>query len=123
MSDRQDDTTTRDWKRLFRDMIGFADKVMKNTSGLDQASFVENDLVYDATIRNLHLIGESASKVPENVRHQAADVAWRKIIGMRNRLVHDYLGIDDDILWNVIKNEVPVLRDALRLFLESHGQV
>lgn len=63
-------------------------------------------MVYDATLRNLELLGEAARHVPEEARALAPDIPWRRIIGMRNVLVHGYLGIDDDIIWDIVRNEV-----------------
>lgn len=90
-------------------MIDFAGKVLSYTEGLDQAGFVASGLVYDATLRNLELIGEAATRVPEAIRIAHPEVPWRMIIATRNRLIHGYLGIDDDTLWSIIVDDVPQL--------------
>ena len=69
-------------------MVGFAAKVLEYTHDLDQAEFVANQLVYDASLRNLELIGEAATHVPEGVRVENPDIPWRMIIATRNRLIH-----------------------------------
>jgi len=94
-------------------MAGFAEKLLEYTRGLTQAEFVANQLIYDASLRNLELIGEAATHVPETVRDDNADIPWRMIIATRNRLIHGYLGIDDDTLWSIIKDDVPELLGAL----------
>ena len=63
----------------------------------------------DATIRNLELIGEAATHVPEAARLAAPMVPWRKVIATRNRLIHGYLGIDDDTVWSIVVTDVPEL--------------
>lgn len=67
----------REWRFCIDDMIAFAGKVLAYTAGLDQAAFVANALVYDATLRNLELIGEAATHVPDAVRQAHPQVPWR----------------------------------------------
>lgn len=104
----------REWRFYVDDMIGFAERVLAYTAGLDQNAFVANALVYDATLRNLELIGEAATHVPDDVRQAHPQVPWRMIIATRNRLIHAYLGIDDDTLWSIVVTDVPALLPALR---------
>jgi uncharacterized protein with HEPN domain len=107
------DATAREWRFYLDDMIGFAEKVVAYTDGLDQASFVASGLNYDATVRNLELIGEAATNVPEEVRKQYSQIPWRMVVATRNRLIHGYLGIDNDTLWSIIQTDVPVLLTEL----------
>lgn len=108
------DAAQRQWRFYIDDMIGFAEKVVAYTKGLDQARFVADSLVYDATLRNLELIGEAATHVPDAVRAAHAEVPWRLSIATRNRLIHGYLGIDNDTLWSIVVSDVPALLAALR---------
>ncbi|MGH6627550.1 MAG: HepT-like ribonuclease domain-containing protein [Burkholderiaceae bacterium] len=94
-------------------MADFCEKVMNYTQGLDHEAFVNDGLKYDATLRNLELIGEAATHVPEAVRSAEAGIPWRKLIATRNRLIHAYLGIDDDIVWSIVQDDVPVLLQQL----------
>ncbi|WP_242597141.1 DUF86 domain-containing protein [Billgrantia sulfidoxydans] len=73
-----------------------------------------HDLTYDATLRNLELIGEAATRIPLTVRQQYPDIPWRMIIATRNRLIHAYLGIDDDTVWSIIQDNIPELLEQLR---------
>lgn len=104
----------REWRFYIDDMIAFAEKVLAYTAGMDQSAFVANALVYDATLRNLELIGEAATRVPDDVRQAHPQVPWRMIIATRNRLIHAYLGIDIDTLWSVVVTDVPALLPRLR---------
>src|SRR5579872_3558744 len=103
------DLTQREWRFYIDDMIGFARKILAYTQGLDQQQFVASGLNYDAALRNLELLGEAATHVPEDVRSQNAQIPWRKIVATRNRLIHGYLGIDNDTLWSIIVDDVPAL--------------
>jgi uncharacterized protein with HEPN domain len=95
-------------------MIDFARKVLAYTDGLDLAGFVANGLAYDATLRNLELIGEAATHIPDEIRTTYPEIPWRMIIATRNRLIHGYLGIDDDTLWSIIQDDVPELLPLLK---------
>lgn len=104
----------REWRLYVDDMIAFAEKVLAYTAGLDQPKFVADTLVYDATLRNLELIGEAATHVPDDVRQAHPQVPWRMIVATRNRLIHAYLGIDNDTLWSIVVTDVPALLPMLR---------
>jgi uncharacterized protein with HEPN domain len=90
-------------------MIGFAKNVLAYTEGFDQPAFEQSKLHYDATVRNLELIGEAATHIPQHVREFAPQISWRLIIATRNRLIHGYLGIDNDTLWSIIRDSAPSL--------------
>ena len=104
----------RRWQFYIDDMIDFAEKVLAYTAGFDQSRFVASGLTYDATVRNLELLGEAASHVPQEVRASAPEIPWRQIIATRNRLIHAYLGIDNDILWNIIEEDIHALLPNLK---------
>ena len=92
---------SREWRFYVADMIEFADKVRTYTSGMDQATFIDDAVTYDATLRNLELIGEAATHIPIGIRDEHPEVPWRTIIAARNRLAHSYLSVDDDLIWNI----------------------
>jgi uncharacterized protein with HEPN domain len=103
------DAPAREWKFYLDDMIGFAEKVQAYTDGLDQAGFVASGLNYDATVRNLELIGEAATNVPDEIRQKYPQIPWRLVVATRNKLIHGYLGIDNDTLWSIVQADVPTL--------------
>jgi uncharacterized protein with HEPN domain len=115
------DPTQREWRFYLDDMIDSTGKVLAYTEGLDQAGFVASGLTYDATLRNLELIGEAATHIPDEIRAAHPEVPWRVIIATRNRLIHGYLGIDDDTLWSIIQDDVPELLPLLKA-LKSEAQ-
>ncbi len=108
------DATKREWRFYLDDMIGFAERVISYTEGLDQERFVASGLNYDATIRNLELIGEAATNIPDEVRQKYPQIPWRMVVATRNKLIHGYLGIDNDTLWSIIQGDVPVLLQELQ---------
>ncbi len=103
----------REWQFYLDDMCKFARNVLTYTEELDQATFIASGLNYDATLRNMELIGEAATHVPKEEQAKHPDIPWRLIIATRNRLIHGYLGIDDDTVWSIIQDDIPVLLTAL----------
>ena len=83
--------------------------------GQDGEDHFRGDLrTQDAIIRNLQVMGEAAKKVSVETRAAHPDIPWKDIAGMRDRVVHDYFGISLDIVWDVVENHVPPLRERLR---------
>jgi uncharacterized protein with HEPN domain len=96
----------REWRLYVEDMVAFCEKALQYTQSLDRASFPADALRYDATLRNLELIGEAATHIPDDVRAQAPTVPWRMVVALRNRLIHGHLGIDDDTLWSIVSDDL-----------------
>lgn len=109
-----DTSPAREWRFYLDDMIRFCERVLEFTRGLDQAGFTGDAMCFDATIRNIELIGEAATHIPESIRLSSPAVPWRKVIATRNRLIHAYLGIDNDTLWSIVETDVPALLVALQ---------
>ncbi len=99
----------REWHFYLVDMLGFAENVVTYCDGLDLEVFEKTGLNYDATVRNLELIGEAANNIPKQIQEYNDSVPWRQIIATRNRLIHGYLGIDNDTLWSIIQDDIPPL--------------
>jgi uncharacterized protein with HEPN domain len=104
----------RAWKFYITDMIKFSETIMSYTHGMEQETFASSGITYDATLRNLELIGEAATHIPQEIREQHPNISWRMIIATRNQLIHGYLGIDNDILWNIIEKDIPALLTQLQ---------
>jgi len=99
----------REWRFYISDMLEFAYKALSYVDNLSQDEFVDSGLTYDATIRNLELIGEAATHIPEDIRDRFSDIPWRMMVATRNRLIHAYLGIDNDTVWSIISDDLPAL--------------
>ena len=93
-------------------MLDCIEKVQAYTAG-GEASFRSSTLIQDAVIRNLQTMAESAQKLSEDLKTQYPSVPWRAIAGFRNIIVHDYLGIDLDVVWSVVDQELSTLKKAL----------
>lgn len=106
-----DGAPPREWRFCVEDMVAFSDRVLAYTKGIDRTQLASEPMRYDATLRNLELIGEAASHVPVEVRAAATDVPWRLVVTVRNRLIHGYLG-DDDTVWSIVRDDLAPLRAA-----------
>jgi uncharacterized protein with HEPN domain len=84
--------------------------ILGQSSNLDFVSFLRNESLKRAFARSIEIIGEASKKLPENFKTMHPDIEWRKITGMRDRLIHDYFGVDYTIVWDVAKNKLPELR-------------
>ena len=113
------DQETRDWRLYVQDMIEFAEQAVAYTEGLDQQAFTTDRRTYDATLRNIELIGEAATHVPESVHETHPQIEWRQVVATRNRVAHAYMGIDDDVIWDILQTDIPDLLTALRRLLEE----
>ena len=107
-------TPKREWRFYVDDMILFAEKVQRYTQNFDQEAFINSEVYYDATLRNLELIGEAATNIPQDIKTNHPEIPWRQIIATRNRIIHGYLGIDNDIIWSIITEELPSLITNLK---------
>lgn len=96
--------------------------IENHSQQLTQDEFQQNETLKRAFVRSLEIIGEASKKIPWEFRSLHPVVNWRSKTGMRDRLVHDYFGIDYEIVWDVVKNKIPDLRGHIQKILESEGE-
>jgi len=86
--------------------------------GLKLEEFLANETLRRAAVRSLEIIGEAAKKVPEEFRMNYPAVEWRAMSGMRDRLIHDYFGVDYELVWDVVQNRIPILQHQISSILD-----
>ena len=94
---------------LIEDMIESSNKILTYTKDLSFDEFINNSLVVDAVIRNMEIIGEAANRLPAEIKERNSQIDWQRIRGFRNRIVHDYFGIEYKIVWLVKEVFLPDL--------------
>jgi uncharacterized protein with HEPN domain len=106
----------RDYLEDIRDAIAETDEF---TSGMSFEAFAQDRKTINAVVRSLEVLGEAAKRIPDNLRAQNPDVPWKRMAGMRDKLIHEYFGVDLSTVWAVIKDELPPLRPAIERLLKK----
>ncbi|MFS0647138.1 DUF86 domain-containing protein [Siminovitchia sp. 179-K 8D1 HS] len=101
------------------DIYAAAVKIESFTKGLSYDDFLDNDLVSDAVIKNILVIGEATKNIPEEIRKRNQHIEWRKMAGMRDMMIHGYFSINYRIVWDVVQNKIPVLKQQIQKLLQS----
>ena len=104
---------------LIEDMWEATRKVRRYVEGMTDEEFKKDERTTDAVVRNLEIIGEAANRLPEDFKLQHADVEWTQIVGLRHRIVHQYFGVDLDIVWHIVQRDLQVFEQALQRIRES----
>ena len=85
---------------------------------IDKEKFMDSSLLQDAVIRNLQTLAESTQRLSDRLKDSHPEIDWNKIAGFRNVLVHDYLGVDVERIWNIVEKELPALKKSIRKMLD-----
>jgi len=105
----------RDYKAFINDILEAIHRIELYTSKLSVDEFSESQLYQDAVVRNLEIIGEAVKRLPNELIKKYPDIEWKKIAGLRDILVHAYFGIDIEIVWDIVQNKIPELKDQILL--------
>lgn len=104
---------------LLDDIWEAVEKIRRYTSGMDRQGFMSDEKTSDAVIRNLEIIGEAANRLPGEFVRGHSEVNWRQIVGLRHRIVHDYFGVDLEIVWSILQSDLPEFRRMLAVLRNS----
>jgi uncharacterized protein with HEPN domain len=99
---------------LVEDIIEAIEKIKEYLEDLDFDDFVKDNKTIDAVVRNLEIIGEAARQLPANFTEKHTQVPWYQIVGIRNRIIHEYFGIDLAIIWQVVQKDLDIFADQIR---------
>lgn len=111
---------SREWRSFLEDMRECCRRVKGYVAGMDRAALESNQLVCDAVLRNLEIIGEAAKRIPPEIRQQMPQIEWSHISGMRDWLAHGYFQVNMHIVWDVVENKLSALDKDLSEFLRNH---
>ena len=109
----------RTWRDYVADISAAIQEVEDFTRGMDYGDFAGDKKTVNAVVRSLEGMGEAAKRVPEAVRQRYPDVPWKRMTGMRDKLIHEYSGVDLEIVWGVVKTELPPVKPHIEQILRD----
>lgn len=112
----------RKWWFRIQDMLNAARKIVAYVEGLTFEGFARDEKTFDAVIRQLTILGEAATHVPEEIVSRTSDIPWFEIRGMRNIVVHEYFGVNSRIVWETATKNIPALLPLLERLLADVAQ-
>lgn len=108
----------RDKERL-RHILEAIDRVVRYTKGKSQEDLLNDDMIYYAVVKNIEIMGEAANMLTDSFVSTHPQTPWKMVKGMRNYIVHEYFQIDDTVVWDVVKNDLPKLRTQVLSYLSE----
>ena len=112
---------SRDWTFYVEDILDSAHRIQRYTQGMTLEAFRVNEMVYDAVVRNLEIIGEAAKHLPDEAKAMMPDIEWSKAAAFRDVIAHHYFGLNIHIIWDVVQNKVPAIVAAAEALLKRTG--
>ncbi|HEV2351469.1 MAG TPA: DUF86 domain-containing protein [Terriglobia bacterium] len=109
---------SRDYKVFLEDILASIRRIRSYVGGLSLQEFTNDTKTLDAVIRNLEIIGEAVKKIPQDVRSQGTEVEWQKVGRLRDILIHEYFGVDVNIVWDVVQNKLDGLERVAERLLQ-----
>ena len=109
----------RDLCLFLNDMLEAISRIEEYTEGYDFEDFINDRKTVDAVLRNLEIIGEASRYVPDEIRSTYLNVPWRRVIGLRNVVIHHYFGVDLGIVWTIIRLQLPELKESVEKIIKE----
>ncbi len=109
----------REWKLFVEDILESIKLIETYVTNMDFKNFKNDKKTIDASVRNFEIIGEASKSVPDNVKNKYQDVDWKGMAGLRNRIAHEYFGISLTIVWHIIEQELPILKEQMKQILKD----
>ncbi|MCH7559206.1 MAG: DUF86 domain-containing protein [Planctomycetes bacterium] len=108
---------------LLNDIRQAIDRIEQYIKNLSFDAFSDDQKSVDAVVRNLEIIGEAASRLPDEFKEKYSEIEWYKVVGLRHRIVHEYFGIDLEIIWQILQKDLPELKSKLMQIMSDEGAI
>ena len=110
----------RDFRLFLFDIVDAISKIEKYLTNHTKESFLADDIIQDAIVRRLQVIGEAVKNIPEPIKQEFPSIAWKNAAAMRDVVVHNYFGIDSSIAWDTVENDLPIFKEGLQTVLKKY---
>ena len=112
---------SKHYTELLRHILDECDYILSViTPQTTKNDLIDNETLKRAIVRSLEIIGEASKKIPADVKYQWKDIPWKNMAGMRDKLIHDYFGINYSIVWDVVRNKIPEVSTQIKKVLENY---
>lgn len=105
--------SVRNWQLRIEDILDSIQHILDYTEGMDFLTWGSDQKTVDAVVRNFEIIGEAANHIPPEIQSRFPDIPWVPMRGIRNILIHEYFGVDEEVIWETIQNDLPALQEKL----------
>lgn len=111
--------SAKNWQLRAEDIIESIQNIRTYTEGMNYSTWCKDKKTIDAVIRNFEIIGEAANHIPADIQSRYPNIPWQQMRGIRNLLIHEYFGVDEEVVWETIQNDIPALEIIFNQLLKK----
>ncbi|HUV82489.1 MAG TPA: DUF86 domain-containing protein [archaeon] len=111
----------RNFILFIQDILEAIGNIEEFTQNMGFQDFLDDKKTRDAVIRNLEVIGEAAKNIPDEIKQKYSEIEWKAVTGMRDKLIHEYFGVSNSIVWETATNDIEIFKDQIKIILEKEN--